>query len=152
MEPEGHPEPREWQFVAAGGRKNADAALVLALAAGNTAADAARQAGVSERTAFRRLADPGFRRRVTEARADMVSRGIGTLAAGMAGAADTLRKLLTAGTGAVQLGAARAILELSVKLRESAEFEARLAALEDSQYGQPAYAPSAAGSNGHLPR
>jgi hypothetical protein len=138
--------------VAVHGRKNADAALVLALAAGNTAADAARQANVSERTAFRRLADPGFRRRVTEARADMITRGLGKLAAGMASAADTLRKLLTSGTGPVQLNAARVILEMGTRLRESAEFEARLRRLEDGQYDQPACATSAAGGNGRPAR
>ena len=58
--------------MAANGRKNADDALVLYLAAGLTVEAAARKARVSPRTAHRRLADAGFRQRVTEARAEMV--------------------------------------------------------------------------------
>jgi hypothetical protein len=118
--------------VAVSGRKNADAALVLALAGGKTVEAAAGEAGVSERTAYRRLEDPEFRRRVTEARATMVERALGKTADGMADAADTLRRLLTAGSGPVQLGAARSLLELGVKLRESVELEERIAALEDA--------------------
>jgi hypothetical protein len=46
------------------GRRNADEALALALASGQTLRDAAAAAAISERTAARRWADPGFRRRV----------------------------------------------------------------------------------------
>jgi hypothetical protein len=42
------------------GRKNADAALLTALAGGATVRRAAEQAEVSERTAYRRLEDAGF--------------------------------------------------------------------------------------------
>ena len=45
-------------------RERKDARLVLALAAGATAAAAARQAGVSRATVFRRLQDADFRRAV----------------------------------------------------------------------------------------
>jgi hypothetical protein len=45
--------------VAHRGRKNADEAL--ALASGKSVREAAAEAGVSKRTAHRRLADPGFR-------------------------------------------------------------------------------------------
>jgi hypothetical protein len=117
--------------VAGSGRKNADEALALALAAGQTLRVAAEAAGVSERTATRRWADLGFRRRVAELRGDMVARSLGRMADGMAEAADVLRALLAAGTPpAVRLGAARALLELGTKLRESVELEERLQALE----------------------
>jgi hypothetical protein len=109
----------------------ADESLALAVAGGQTLRDAATVAGVSERTATRRWADAAFRRRVAELRADMVVRSVGRLADGMAEAADVLRALLTPGTPpAVRLGAARSLLELGVKLRESVEIEERLAALE----------------------
>jgi hypothetical protein len=95
--------------------------------------DAAAAAG--ERTAGRRRADPAFRRRVGELRAEMVQRALGRMADGMAEAADVLRQLLAAGTPAtVRLGACRALLELGVKLRESVELEARLGALEDEAH------------------
>ena len=122
--------------MAANGRKNADDALAVALAAGQTVEEAARQAGLSERTAYRRLALPGYRQRVAEARAEMVAQALGKMASNMTAAADTLRQLLTASGDNVKLGAARALLELGVKLRESVELEARLVELERRMGGK----------------
>jgi hypothetical protein len=116
--------------VAHRGRRNADEALALAVASGQTLRDAAAAAGIGERTATRRWADPAFRRRVGELRREMIGRALGRMAEGMADAAAKLRALLTAAPPAVQLGAARALLELTVRLRESVELEARLAHLE----------------------
>jgi hypothetical protein len=56
------------------------------------------QAGVGERTANRRWADPAFRHRVTELRSEMVSQSLGRMTDGMSEATDVLRQLLTAGT------------------------------------------------------
>ncbi len=113
------------------GRQNADEALAAALASGQTLRDAAAAVGVGERTATRRWADPVFRRRVSELRGSMVGRALGRMADGMVEAADVLRALLDAGTPpAVRLGAARSLLELGVKLRESVEFEERMVAVE----------------------
>jgi hypothetical protein len=50
---------------------------------------------------------------------------------GMTDAADVLRQLLAAKSESVRLGAARSLLELGVKLRESVELEERLRALEE---------------------
>jgi hypothetical protein len=119
--------------MAASGRKSADAALALALAAGLAVEAAAGQAGVSARTAYRRWADPAFQQRVAELRADMVQRALGKLADGAAAAVDTLRKLLQAKADTVKLGAARSILEQCNKLREAVELEQRLQALEDGR-------------------
>jgi hypothetical protein len=106
--------------VAHRGRRNADDALAVALAAGKTLRDAAVAAGIGERTATRRWADLAFRRRVGELRADMVQRSLGRLADSMSEAAAVLWQLLGAATPpAVRLGACRALLELGVKLRES---------------------------------
>jgi HEAT repeat protein len=112
------------------GRRNADEALALALATGQTLRGGAEAAGIAERTATRRWADPAFRRRVGELRGEMVGRALGRMADGMAEAADKLRQLLAAESESVRLGAARALLELGAKLRESVELEERLAALE----------------------
>ncbi len=57
------------------------------------------------------------------------------MADGMADAAAKLRELLTAESESVRLGAARALLELGTKLRDSVELEARLAALEQRHEG-----------------
>ena len=47
--------------MAGGDRRNADPALIAALAVGTTNLDAARQAGVGEKTVYRRLTDAAFR-------------------------------------------------------------------------------------------
>jgi hypothetical protein len=117
--------------MAENGRRKGDAALVLALAGGQTVRDAARTAGVGERTATRRWADPEFRQRVTCLRAEMVAQAAGQLADGMAEAATTLRRLLTAEAESVRLSAARSILEIGTRLRETVELEARLQAIEE---------------------
>ena len=116
--------------MAGSGRRNADEALALALASGQTLRVAAAAVGIGERTAARRWSDAAFRRRVSELRGDMVSRGLGRMADGMTAAADVLRQLLAAESESVRLGAARSILELGNKLRESVDIEERLAALE----------------------
>jgi hypothetical protein len=117
--------------VAGGGRSRADDALVLGLAAGLTVAAAAKRAKVSERTAYRRLADSAFSRLLVEARAAMLDRALGRLAESAARAAATLRRLLRNGPGNVQVAAARAILTLGIKLQESVGLEARIRALEE---------------------
>jgi HEAT repeat protein len=116
--------------VAHRGRRNADEALALAVASGQSLRDAAGAAGVSERTAARRWADAAFRRRVSALRGDMVQRCVGRMADGMAEAADVLRQLLKADSESVRLGAARSLLELGVKLREAAELAERIGELE----------------------
>lgn len=85
---------------------------------------------MSERTAHRRLEDAGFRQQVTEARARLVENALGQLADASTEATATLRALLNADGEGVRLGAARSILEIGAKLRESVEYEQRLAALE----------------------
>jgi hypothetical protein len=117
--------------LAENGRRRGDDALALALASGKSVRDAAEAAGIGERTATRRVADPGFRRRVAELRSEMVDRALGRMADGMTEAAETLRALLKAEGESVRLGAARSVLELGSRLRESVEFEDRFAALEE---------------------
>jgi hypothetical protein len=113
-------------------RRKADDALLLALACGATVDQAARQCQLSPRTVYRRLEDGDFRRRLQGLRADMVQRTAGALTAAASEAVRTLLELLRAPAQAhVRLGAARSVLELGVKLREAAELEERLAALEE---------------------
>jgi hypothetical protein len=113
------------------GRGQADEALLTALACGATVENAARAAGVSARTAHRRLRDEAFRRRLQAARADMVQRAAGLLTAAALEAVKTLLSLQQAAVPAgVRLGAARAVLEIGMKLREVADLEVRLAELE----------------------
>jgi hypothetical protein len=84
--------------VADSGRNdNADEPLALGLAQGKTVAAAAKAANVSERTAYRRLADPAFRRLVRDLRGEMVSQAVGRLTALSGKALDELERLLGAG-------------------------------------------------------
>jgi hypothetical protein len=113
-------------------RKKAEDALLLALACGATVDQAARQCGLSTRTVYRRLAEPDFCRRLQRVRADFVQRTAGTLTAAASEAVRTLLELLKAPSpAAVRLGAARAVLEIGMKVREVADLEERLAALEE---------------------
>jgi hypothetical protein len=101
--------------VAGSGRKTADDALIAALAGGATVAEAATQAGISERTAWRRLQDDAFRQRLDAARQQTVQVAVDTLSKGSTRAARTLVALLSRRQcPSTRLAAARAILELPV--------------------------------------
>jgi transposase len=114
----------------AGSRRQAEDQLVLHLAGGLTKEQAAQLAGISRATAFRWLADPAFRRRVAEARAEMVERAAGSLSAGAVEASVVLRQLLQSKNEKVRLAAAKVVLETGTKIRQAAELEARVLALE----------------------
>jgi hypothetical protein len=113
------------------GRRHADDVLLMTLACGATVEAAAQKAGVSRATVQRRLLDPEFHARLQEFRSDMVTRASGTLTAASTEAIKTLLALQQPTIPhAVRLGAARSILEIGIKMREAADFEERLAALE----------------------
>src|SRR5262249_21143419 len=112
------PEFLEWPTMAGIGRRKGDTGLLLGLAQSQTGPDAARAAGIGERTATRRLADPDYDRRILELRSQMLQGAMGKVADAMSAAADTLRQLLTAEADTVKLGAARSLLELGAKLQD----------------------------------
>jgi hypothetical protein len=118
----GDPRPR---------RKRSEAALLLALAAGASLRQAAAKAGLHHVTVHRRLKDPAFRRQVDAIRRDMIDRAVGKLSAGLAAAGDTLRKLLKAKSEAVRLGAARAMVEMACRLKETGEAGELLAEVDE---------------------
>jgi hypothetical protein len=66
------------------------------------------------------------------------SAAMGRLAAAATKATDTLERLMTSTKDTVALGAARSVLELGQRLRESVELEQRIAALERRDMEQPA--------------
>jgi hypothetical protein len=112
-------------------RKKNDDPLLLALACGATVDAAARQCGLSDRTVYRRLQEPAFKKRLDKVRADMVERSSGMLTAAAGEAVRTLLALLKdSAPPPVRLGAARAILEVGIKVRQLVEVEVRLAELE----------------------
>jgi hypothetical protein len=104
--------------------------LVIELVSGATVEDAARSAGMSEATAYRRLKHPDFRREFDEARSSVVTRATSKLTTASTEAVDTLRGLLSSDHDFAKLAAARAILELGIKLREHEDLAVRIAALE----------------------
>jgi hypothetical protein len=108
-----------------------DEQLLLALACGATVEGAAQKVGVSRATVQRRLRNPEFRARLQEFRTDMVKRAASTLTAAATEAIKTLLSLLqTSVPHAIRLGAARSVLEFGMKVREAADWEERLSALE----------------------
>lgn len=112
-------------------RTGSDELLVSALAVGKTRDEAALAANVSPTTVSRRLANPEFKQRIQRIRGELIAAALGKVSDSMSAAADTLRSLLTAESESIRLGAARAILDAAVKLREAANIEERLASLEE---------------------
>lgn len=113
------------------GKQHANQMILLALACGATPETAARQAGVSERTVHRRLADPKFRKKLDQLRSDMMQRTASGLAAAGSESVRTLLDLQKSSVPhATRLGAAKAVLEMSMKLREMTDLKERIAALE----------------------
>ncbi len=120
-------------------QKSADRTLLQALACGATVENAARKAGMSERTAYRRLDDPVFLNQLEQLRADMVLRTAGMLTGAGMGAVKVLVELQNdaAQPAAVRRRSARDVLEMGLKFREIAQLEQRLAAIEAQMAGVP---------------
>lgn len=104
--------------------------LVTALAAGKSIAEAAKAAGVSERTARRWLDEETIRQRVEAARAEFVRQALAQLSSAASDAVKALRALLKSENDNAKLGAARAILTTLIPLKEHFELEARISQLE----------------------
>jgi AcrR family transcriptional regulator len=104
--------------------------LILALAAGATVREAAEKAGVGERTVYRRLADPDFRRSVSRARGRLFDTALGRLASLGGKAAGIFERLMESDQPSVARRAAKAVLELGPRLRET-ELEERVSRLEE---------------------
>jgi hypothetical protein len=104
----------------------------LELAVGRSRADAAKWARVSVESVKRWHREvPAFPRRVHELRSELTSQALGRLIDAQVSAAETLGYLSRKSRSEmIRLSAARAILEMSTKLRESVEFEERLKKLE----------------------
>jgi hypothetical protein len=117
-------------------RRRGEDVLLAALASGCSVEDAAARAGVSRRTAYRRLADPAFQRRLAGARDELVTEALGELVASAGAAVARLRALLDARDDRIKLGAAKALLEQLLRIRETVTLAERVAALERRQEGQ----------------
>lgn len=112
-------------------RRDVSELLAARLAAGATIRDAARELGIGEKTAHRRLADPAFKARVAELRQEMTTRAVGRLADRMADAADVLGELLKSVNEGTRLKAAVALLDQGLKAVAIADVQSRLTAIEE---------------------
>jgi hypothetical protein len=111
-----------------------DEALLMALLRGATVAAAAKEARLSERTARRRVADAGFRKRLDEGRAQLVTVVAAQLASGAELGYGVLVELAQdkAVPPSVRQKAASALIALAGDVGAARDVEARLEALEDA--------------------
>ncbi len=107
-----------------------DMPLIVALAAGRSIRDAAKDCDISETTCYRRLADPGFCRELSRVRSELWGAALNKLADGSTQAAAKLIQLLDSDDERLQLAAAKAILEAGGKLRDGVDTDLRLQRLE----------------------
>jgi hypothetical protein len=124
--------------VAAGRRRKTDTVLILALACGASPESAAQKSGLSVRTVYRRLAEPQFRQQVDQLQNAIARRAAGLLTAASIPAIKTCTTLLeSARSESVRLGAAKAVVELAMKLREATSLTDRVAELERWMFNDP---------------
>jgi transposase len=112
--------------------KQIEALLITVLAKGATVAQAARQAGVSERTVYRRRQQPDFQARIQAIQDETYGRVVDVLTHAAQEGIHSLVALQDKATPpSVRRAAAHDILDLAQRLRAAATLEKRLAALED---------------------
>lgn len=104
---------------------------LAALLATPTVTAAAERSGLGERTIYRYLKDPEFKRRYSEERAHLLDQTVAGLQKLGIGAVGVLRRNFDAESPHVQIRAARAVLDLMFRGAELVEMEERLRRLED---------------------
>jgi len=109
---------------------------VKLLANGALVSQAALKAGVSERTVYRRLQLPEFQARIDAFQEETLQRAAAVLTAAAQEGIHSLVALQDNSTPPnVRRAAARDILDMGLRLREAADLEKRLAALENRAQG-----------------
>ena len=104
---------------------------ITALLSERTARDAAKKAGVSEKTLYGWLADKDFRQALRSAEAEVLDTVTRRLGVGQALALDTLEKLIqSARHESTKLTACVSWLNMFVKYRDMKDIDERLTALE----------------------
>ena len=105
-------------------------AAIAALLAEPTIEAAAARVGIGEATLRRWLAAPPFRDEYRAARRQVVEAAIGRLQATATGAVDALARNLACGVPAVEVGAAKAILDQATRAVELLDLVERVERLE----------------------
>ena len=110
---------------------------IAALISSPTVGEAAKAAGVSERTLARWLSDPDFRMALGVAESDMIDGAVRCMIGDLAANHDTMRAIRDDPTNgpAVRLRAAVALSDDLLRWRELRNVEARLVALEAAYLG-----------------
>ena len=104
---------------------------ITALLSERTGRDAAKKAGVSEKTLYTWLADPDFRAALRSAEGDILDTVTRRLGVGQTLALDTLEKLIQAARHeSTKLTACVSWLNMFVKFRDMKNIDERLTALE----------------------
>lgn len=117
-----------------GGR---DDAIMAALASGMTQREAARAAGVSDRTVRRRLAEPDFMQRIAEIRRGRLDQAAGLISARLTEAVSTLEDLLRPPASPhVRLRAAQILLKAGEDMVRGERVLDRLGTLEAAMDGE----------------
>ncbi len=111
-------------------KSSRDERLIAALLSEPTVAAAAKTAGMSERTARRRLAEADFQAAYRDARAQAVTGAVGRLQGLLAKAAGTLERAMDSGSPAVEVRAAVAAFDLAYRGAELLDLAERVEALE----------------------
>ncbi len=112
-------------------RRKRHSAFALAVASGRTVRDAAKQANISEATAYRWMQDRDIQAEIERQQAQMFDQAAGRLAEALTNAVECLSGLLEAESESVRLGAARSIIDLAFRSRDLLDHEDRLQQLED---------------------
>jgi len=109
-------------------RKIPDA--IAALLSQPTMAKAAKLAGVSESTLWRWMQDRDFQRAYREAQDKVFDGSLGALQGATTAAVAALKRNLTCGSPTAEVGAARTILDFTMKARELLDLTERVRDLE----------------------
>ena len=115
-----------------GKRPQREEAAIGALLSEPTIGAAAQKAGIGENTLLRWMAEPDFKARYRAARRSVVEGAIGRLQQAATQAVDALARNLTCGIPAVEVGAAKSILDQAIKAVELVDLAERIEALEQA--------------------
>lgn len=105
---------------------------VTALLTERTHEGAAKKVGIGSATLRRWFSEPSFQKKYRNARFQVFEQAITQLTAATLEAVETLRRNLSQEKPEIQVRAATAILDLSMKGRETIDLEERLSAIEEA--------------------
>lgn len=107
-----------------------DHQLLSALTSGSSVRDAASAAGMSERTAYRRLQDPDFRARLTDARRQVVASAVERMTVTFVDAIDELHRLVRSEQESTRLRAVKLVMDYVHRFQQQSELHSRIDELE----------------------